>query len=98
MRFDVPTRLRRLAPGMSDRQRPGQAIVLAAIMMMVLLAASGLTVDVGLWLVAKARLQRAVDAAALSGVLDRPQAAQTDAGDLSRTTTSTKAATVKAQQ
>jgi Flp pilus assembly protein TadG len=57
--------------------RPGQALVLGALMMTVLVAMTGLTVDVGVWLVAKARLQRAVDAAALSVVLDRPIPTQT---------------------
>lgn len=61
-----------------DPVRAGQALVLGALMMTVLVAFTGLAVDTGVWLVAKARLQRAVDAAALSVILDRPITAQTD--------------------
>ena len=61
-----------------DTARSGQALVLGALMMTVLVAMTGLAVDTGVWLVAKARLQRAVDAATLSVVLDRPTPAQTN--------------------
>ncbi|MCC6628303.1 MAG: hypothetical protein IT340_13010 [Chloroflexi bacterium] len=67
-----PTTFRR------DVARSGQALVLGALMMTVLVAMTGLAVDTGVWLVAKARLQRAVDAATLSVVLDRPTPAQTN--------------------
>jgi Flp pilus assembly protein TadG len=68
---------RRLAGRWRDPARGGQALVLGALLMTVLVAFTGLTVDVGVWLVAKARLQRAVDAAALSVILDRPAPSQT---------------------
>lgn len=61
---------------------PGQMVFTGAVMMAVLLAMTGLAVDVGVWFVARTRLQRAVDAAALSVILDRPTATQANGSDI----------------
>jgi len=60
--------LRRLG---SHRQR-GQIIIMVALSVMVMFAVTGLAVDVGRLYVARAELSRAVDSAALSGVLELP--------------------------
>jgi hypothetical protein len=50
----------------------GQVLPMAALMMAVLIAFVGLTIDVGRLFIARAELVRAVDAAALAGTLELP--------------------------
>jgi Flp pilus assembly protein TadG len=52
--------------------RGGQILPMSALMMVVLIAFVGLAVDVGRLFIARAELVRAVDAAALAGVLEMP--------------------------
>lgn len=50
----------------------GQVLPMAALMMAVLVAATGLAIDAGRCFIARAELVRAVDAAALAGTLELP--------------------------
>jgi Flp pilus assembly protein TadG len=54
----------------------GQSLVLIALLLVVLLGAAALAVDVGLLMVAKARLQVALDAAVLAAAQDLPNTGQ----------------------
>ena len=56
--------------GNSRDGESGQIIVLVAVMAIVISAIVGLAVDVGRLYATKAQLSRAVDAAALSGILE----------------------------
>jgi hypothetical protein len=62
----------------ASRQR-GQILPIVAIMAVVLVAIIGLAIDVGRIMVAKAELVRAVDAAALAGVLKLPNMSEVQA-------------------
>lgn len=69
-------------PGKHDRPTrtdQGQILMAVALMMVILIAMVGLALDVGRIFIMKAELSRAVDAAALAGSLDLPDAAQTRA-------------------
>ena len=67
-------------PGRCPRgRRPGEdgyVLALTAVLLLPLLAMAGLAVDVGSWYVRANRMQRAVDAAALAGVVWLPDAAR----------------------
>jgi hypothetical protein len=54
------------------RQESGQAVVLSAVWMVVLLGMAGLVIDVGSWYRAQRNLQSDADAAALAGAQDLP--------------------------
>lgn len=58
-----------LSHHLPDRER-GQMLVILAVAMIGLLAAAGLAVDGGVLFMRKAQLDRAIDAAALAGVMD----------------------------
>lgn len=58
------------------RDESGQALVLATIMMVVLLALAGFAIDVGHAYLVQRQLQAATDAAALAGALDLPDKSQ----------------------
>src|SRR3989304_4383311 len=62
----------------TSRQR-GQILPMMAILAVVLIAIIGLAIDVGRIMVAKAQLVRAVDAAALAGVLQLPDMSAVEA-------------------
>lgn len=54
------------------RSERGQALILAALAMVVLLGFAALSIDVGYWYSQKREVQKAVDAAALAGAQDLP--------------------------
>lgn len=56
----------------TDKGSRGQVLPMAALMMVVLVAFTGLAIDTGRLFIAKAELVRAVDAAALAGTLELP--------------------------
>ena len=56
----------------TDKGSRGQVLPMAALMMVVLVAFTGLAIDVGRLFIAKAELVRAVDAAALAATLELP--------------------------
>ena len=56
----------------TDKGSRGQVLPMAALMMVVLVGATGLAIDVGRLFIAKAELVRAVDAAALAATLELP--------------------------
>ena len=55
------------------REERGQAMVIVALSLVVLLGATALSVDVGMQFNTKAKLQAAADAAALAGAQDLPK-------------------------
>lgn len=57
------------------KDESGQALVIVALSLVVLLGATALSVDLGMAYNAKAKLQAAADAAALAGAQDLPDAA-----------------------
>jgi hypothetical protein len=59
-------------PNRNTQRERGQIIVMVAIMAVALFAIMGLALDVGRMFIIKAELSRAVDAAALAGVLELP--------------------------
>jgi len=61
----------RAKPTIAER---GQILVMSALVILVLVAAIGLAIDLGRIFVARAQLVRAVDAAALAGTLELPNA------------------------
>jgi hypothetical protein len=61
------------------RNERGQALPIIALLAVMLLGMVGLAIDVGRLYVAKAELSRAVDAAALAGVLELPDTAAAEA-------------------
>ena len=54
------------------RSERGQALVLAALAMVVILGFAALSIDVGYWYSQKREVQKAVDAAALAGAQELP--------------------------
>jgi hypothetical protein len=54
------------------RSESGQALVLAALAMVVILGFAALSIDVGYWYSQKREVQKAVDAAALAGAMELP--------------------------
>jgi len=63
-------RITRLLRPLFRRNEDGQIIVMVALVAVVLTATVGIAIDVGRLYVTKAELSRAVDAAALSGILE----------------------------
>src|SRR3989304_6214559 len=54
------------------RSERGQALVLAALAMLVILGFAAMAIDVGYWFSQKREVQKAVDAAALAGAQELP--------------------------
>jgi hypothetical protein len=61
-----------MAPLLRGRRERGQVLPMAALFILILFAAVGLTIDVGRVFATRAELMRAVDAAALAGTLELP--------------------------
>jgi hypothetical protein len=70
--MSVKLQERTMTPTHFVKRQRGQILPMVALMAVVLIAMVGLAIDVGRLMVAKAQLVRAVDAAALAGVLKLP--------------------------
>jgi len=83
MRIQISKGTNRIVSILKGRSR-GQAIVLIALAMVGLLAATGLAVDGALVFARRADLRRAVDAAALGGVVELVDGGKTEADTVAR--------------